>query len=204
MYLCVYILYTSSCYRTYIYIHMGCRLVLVKLHPITVHRPGLGECAVPVLNVTCCFLFFTICVLLCDNKTYTMMLVAYSAPSHYLDQCWIVVNWNIRNNLQWKLIKVQKFSFTKMHLKISPTKRRPLCPGSDELRKGLSVKMVSGISNAFSSSFNDHWYNSIHTATKEETFLKFWTLIFFWIYKSPENNRPHLGLFHCHLKNHLM
>ena len=30
-------------------------------------------------------------------------------------------------------IKIQNFSFTKMHLKISSAKRRPFCPGGDEL-----------------------------------------------------------------------
>ena len=31
------------------------------------------------------------------------------------------------------LIKMQNFSFTKMHLKISSAKWRPFCPGGDEL-----------------------------------------------------------------------
>ena len=57
IYLYVCILYTSSGYRTYIHIHRECRSVLVKMHPITVYRNGFGECAVPVLNVTCCFLY---------------------------------------------------------------------------------------------------------------------------------------------------
>ena len=32
-------------------------------------------------------------------------LVAWSAPSHYLNQCWNIVNWTIRNKRQWKLNK---------------------------------------------------------------------------------------------------
>ena len=31
-----------------------------------------------------------------------LWLVAYSAPSHYLKQCWFIVNWTLRNKLQWK------------------------------------------------------------------------------------------------------
>ena len=31
------------------------------------------------------------------------------------------------------LIRIQNFSFMKMHLKISSAKRQPLCPGRDEL-----------------------------------------------------------------------
>ena len=44
--------------------------------------------------------------------------VAYSAPTHYLNQCWVVVNGTLRNKLQWKSIKIQNFSFTKIPLKI--------------------------------------------------------------------------------------
>ena len=28
-------------------------------------------------------------------------LVAYSAPSHYLNQCWFIATWTLRNKLQW-------------------------------------------------------------------------------------------------------
>ena len=28
-------------------------------------------------------------------------LVVYSAPSHYLKQCWNIVDWTLRNKLQW-------------------------------------------------------------------------------------------------------
>ena len=28
---------------------------------------------------------------------------AYLAPSHYLNQCWVIVNWSLRNKLQWNL-----------------------------------------------------------------------------------------------------
>ena len=28
-------------------------------------------------------------------------LVAWSTPSHYLNQCWHIVNWTLRNKLQW-------------------------------------------------------------------------------------------------------
>ena len=29
--------------------------------------------------------------------------VAYSAPSHYINQCCVIVNWNLRNKLQWNV-----------------------------------------------------------------------------------------------------
>ena len=58
IYLYVYILYTGSGYRMYIYIHRECHSVLVELHPITVYMAGFWERTVPLLNATCCFLWF--------------------------------------------------------------------------------------------------------------------------------------------------
>ena len=78
IYLYVCILYTGSGYRMYIYIHRECHSVLVELHPITVYMAGFWERehAVPLLNATCCFLWFQpFCVLLYGNKINTRMLV---------------------------------------------------------------------------------------------------------------------------------
>ena len=61
------------------------------------------------------------------------LLVAYSAPSHYLDQCWVIVNWILRTNCRDILIKTQNFSFKKMYPKTSSAKRQPSCPWGDEL-----------------------------------------------------------------------
>ena len=46
-------------------------------------------------------------------------------PSHYLNQCWVIVNRIFRNKLQWNFNQNTSFSFTKMHLKISSAKRWP-------------------------------------------------------------------------------
>ena len=34
---------------------------------------------------------------------------AYSAPSHYLNRCWVIVNWTRRNKLQWNFNQNTKF-----------------------------------------------------------------------------------------------
>ena len=66
--ICIYIcILYEFCDRTYIYIQQECHSVLVKLHPITFYRTVSGECAVPGLNATFCFLWFTNCVLLSDK-----------------------------------------------------------------------------------------------------------------------------------------
>ena len=48
----------------------------------------------------------------------------WSAPSHYLNQWWNIVNWTLRNKLQWNLNRNLKFSFKKIRLKVSSAKWR--------------------------------------------------------------------------------
>ena len=64
-----------------------------------------------------------------------IMTCRHTAPSHYLNQWWVIVNWTLRNKLQWIFffIKIRIISSTKMHMKISSAKMRSFCPGGDEL-----------------------------------------------------------------------
>ena len=48
-----------------------------------------------------------ICV---GNLTIRQLLVAWSAPCHYLNQCWNIVNWTLKNRFQWN----HTFSFKKI------------------------------------------------------------------------------------------
>ena len=71
-------------------------------------------------------------------------LVTYSAPSHYLNQCWVIVNWTLRNKLQRNFSKKITFSFKKAHLKMSSAKWRLFCPGEDEFKNyiiSLCIKL---------------------------------------------------------------
>ena len=57
-----------------------------------------------------------ICVSESDQHWFRKWLVAYSAPSHYLNHSWVVVNWSLMNKLQWKLnrnynIRIQENAF---------------------------------------------------------------------------------------------
>ena len=36
-----------------------------------------------------------------NHHWFKSLLVAWSAPSHYLNQCWRIVNWNPRNKFKW-------------------------------------------------------------------------------------------------------
>ena len=46
-------------------------------------------------------------------------LVAWSAPSHYLNQCWNTVNWTLGTNFSEILIEIHTFSFKKINFKMS-------------------------------------------------------------------------------------
>ena len=57
-------------------------------------------------------------------------LVAWSALSHCLNQCWVG---SLGTNLSEIRIQLVTFSFKKMRQKMSSAKWRPFCPGEDEL-----------------------------------------------------------------------
>ena len=54
-------------------------------------------------------------------------------PSHYLNQCWDIVNWTLRNKFSENLIGIHTFSFKKIHLKMSSAKWRPFWLGLNVL-----------------------------------------------------------------------
>ena len=53
-----------------------------------------------------------------------------SAPSHYLNQCWTIVNWTFRNKLQWNFnrnsnIYIQEIAFENVVCKMASILSRP-------------------------------------------------------------------------------
>ena len=76
--------------------------------------------------------------------------VAWSAPSHNLNQWWNIVNSNHRNKRQWKLKRNHIFSFKKMHLKISAAKWRPFCLGLNVLKWWSCISANTNIQNSCS------------------------------------------------------
>ena len=76
-----------------------------------------------------------ICVTESGQHWFRQWFVAFSVPSHYLNQCSVIVNWTQRNTLQWNFnLNTAGFSFAKMHLNISSAKKRPACLGGEELK----------------------------------------------------------------------
>ena len=55
------------------------------------------------LGLTQLLLVQHICVSESGRHWFRKWLVTYSVPSHYLKQCWVIVNWTFRNNRQWNV-----------------------------------------------------------------------------------------------------
>ena len=58
---------------------------------------------VTLLELTHLPLVLHICIGELGQHWFRWWLVVYWVPSHYLNQCYDIVNWTIRNKLQWKL-----------------------------------------------------------------------------------------------------
>ena len=51
-----------------------------------------------------------------------------------LNQCWVIVDWTLRNKYQWNFNQNAKFPFTEMHMKTSFAKWQPFWIGGDEVK----------------------------------------------------------------------
>ena len=70
-----------------------------------------------------------LCVSKLRHQWFRWWLVARLAPSHYLKQLWLIVNWTLGNKFQWFFYRTQQFSFKKM----TSLKLRPFCPSLNVL-----------------------------------------------------------------------
>ena len=80
-----------------------------------------------------------ICVNESGQHWFRLWLDAYPAPSHYLNQWWIIVNGTIRNKLQWNFDQNTNLSIMKMHLKIPSARWRPFCSGGSVKRRHIEL-----------------------------------------------------------------
>ena len=61
------------------------------------------------------------------------IIVAWSAPSHYLNQCWDIVNWTLRNKLQWNCKQYSYIFIKKIIWKCRLRNWGPFCLGLNVL-----------------------------------------------------------------------
>ena len=82
---------------------------------------------------------------------------AWSAPSHYLKQCWNIVKLNLRNKFQWTLKRnwyiFMRLNNAQMRLKMSSGKWRPFCLGLNVLTHWGRDKMAAIFQTTFSNGF---------------------------------------------------
>ena len=76
------------------------------------------------------------CVITFSFTVYSPLanvIVAWSAPSHYVNQCWNIVNCTHRNKLRRNFNRNTNIFIHEMGLKESSAKRRPFCLGLNVL-----------------------------------------------------------------------
>ena len=87
-----------------------------------------------------------ICVSELRQHWFRSWFVAYSAPSHRLNQCWVKVNLTLETFLGTKFseifIKTQNFPFTKMHLKILSAQSQSFDPVGYECMASTQKKII--------------------------------------------------------------
>ena len=76
-----------------------------------------------------------------NQHWFRQWIVAWTSPTHYLNQCWNIINCTIGNKLHWNINRNWYVSFKKIHLKMSSGKWRPFCHGLNML-KSQSVALV--------------------------------------------------------------
>ena len=68
-----------------------------------------------------------------NHHWFRQWLVAWPAPSHYLNQCWNIGDRNLRSKLQWNLKRNPYLFFQNNSFQTSSAKWLPFCLGLDEL-----------------------------------------------------------------------
>ena len=58
-----------------------------------------------------------------------------SAPSHYLDQCWVIINWTLGNKLQWNFHQNTTLFINENALKNIACKMAAILSGADEFER---------------------------------------------------------------------
>ena len=105
------------------------------------------------------------------------LIVAWTAPSHYLNQCWNIVNWTLRNKLQWNFnrnsnIFIQQNALQNGVCEMASILSRPQCVNqchaylsdvNDSIHKSQPVKLYRQTNRRRNNSnrnsaWNYRWY----------------------------------------------
>ena len=72
-----------------------------------------------------------ICITKLGHHCFRLWLSTWSVPSHYLNQCWFIVNWTLGNKLQWNSNQNIDILIQIMHLKMSSANCQSFCSSLD-------------------------------------------------------------------------
>ena len=73
-----------------------------------------------------------ICVSESGQHWFRYWLATYFAPSHYLNECWVIVNWTPRNKPRWNFIQNKKLYIHENVSKSITCEIMAICPARDE------------------------------------------------------------------------
>ena len=44
----------------------------------------------------------------CETRPNLIYIIAYTTPRHYVNQCWVIINWTLRDKIQWNFNRNKK------------------------------------------------------------------------------------------------
>ena len=106
------------------------------------------------------------------------------SASHYLNQCWIIINCTLGKNSSEIWIKIKQFSCKKIRLKMSFAKWRPFCLGLNQMEKRISPNLVPTLWDRLDTT-DTWWRHQMETFPRHCPFLR-------RIHRSPVDS-PHKG-----------
>ena len=86
-----------------------------------------------------------ICVSESGQHWFRQWLVACSAPSYYLNQCWAIVNWTLGNKLQWNFNQNTKIFLHENASENIVCETAAILSGGDELKMNCSLYVFSTV-----------------------------------------------------------
>ena len=103
------------------------------------------------------------------NNNHSDNALVWPAPSHFLNQCWNIVNWTVGNKLQWNLnrklyIFIKKNAFENVVRKFAVILSRPQCAFNwTTLNDFFVIVIAISLPNEIQNTDRWHKRNYIHS-----------------------------------------
>ena len=117
------------------------------------------------------------CVSESGQHWFRSWLVAYLVPCHYLNQCHVIVSWNLRNKLQWNSnqntkLFIHKNAFENTVCEMAAILSRKGWVNMDKVQSWLATQSsLAAVCLNFTSWVQQHWdQHNVHTCIWTYTF----------------------------------